>query len=377
MNQNPSEQIWTTVLGQLQTQMTQATFETWLKETHIVSLDENEMVIEAKSTFAKDWLENRLLTTIKRTVTTILGRPVKISFIAKSTGDEIISLPSNNGTVHQTDIEEEMPETTLKNEIDSQPDEEASDLDATFVEDTDFHTIKKEMGRWLTELQYDQLFWGAYLGGQAWLFYRHLLMHWVKDVRKKEMHHLNLNKPQNHWTSPFKLSYRKAVKWLGKSNQKIIPGGMYECHQSDAHHRILKQNIMACCGAYHLHDWQCQSDESGGRCHYWRPGLIHRLHDEHLLVMDISKTGRATVQIWRNLPLLTPYQVERLNSFLQDEHERWIMQYGHLYNLTFDRWLEFTRKSHIPLQPGYDEAKQLHGHPPENPLLKKSEAVGG
>jgi chromosomal replication initiator protein len=83
-----TEQVWQTVLGQLQLQMTRATFDTWLKDTHIVSKDNKDLVIGAKNSFAKDWLENRLYNTINRTVSNILGHPVDIKFIV-DTPDEV------------------------------------------------------------------------------------------------------------------------------------------------------------------------------------------------------------------------------------------------------------------------------------------------
>ena len=86
-----ADQIWQTVLGQLRLQMTQATFETWVKDTRIVSQNGENLVIGAKSAFAKDWLENRLFNTINRTVTNILGYPINLQFVVDS---------GNNSTQH-------------------------------------------------------------------------------------------------------------------------------------------------------------------------------------------------------------------------------------------------------------------------------------
>ena len=75
-----TDQVWQAALGQLQLQMTRATFDTWLKDTRIISQNNGNMVIGTKNAFAKDWLENRLLNTINRTVANVLGRPVDIQF---------------------------------------------------------------------------------------------------------------------------------------------------------------------------------------------------------------------------------------------------------------------------------------------------------
>lgn len=79
-----TDQVWQTTLSQLQLQMTRATFDTWVKDTHIVDHEDNILVIGTKNVFAKDWLENRLSNTISRTLANVLGRSVNIEFIVDS-----------------------------------------------------------------------------------------------------------------------------------------------------------------------------------------------------------------------------------------------------------------------------------------------------
>jgi chromosomal replication initiator protein len=76
-----TEQVWQTVLDQLQLQMTRATFDTWLKDTRLIRRNDKTIVIGTKNAFAKDWLENRLFNTINRTVTNTLGHAVEIQFV--------------------------------------------------------------------------------------------------------------------------------------------------------------------------------------------------------------------------------------------------------------------------------------------------------
>ena len=78
-----ANQVWQVALGQLQLQMTRATFDTWVKDTHIVSETDNTWVIGTKSAFAKDWLENRLLSTISRTLDSIVGHNIDIEFVVE------------------------------------------------------------------------------------------------------------------------------------------------------------------------------------------------------------------------------------------------------------------------------------------------------
>lgn len=72
--------VWQAALGELQLQMPRATFDTWLKGTHVIAYEDGLLVIGTQNTFAKDWLENRLEGTIKRTVTGVLGRSVELRF---------------------------------------------------------------------------------------------------------------------------------------------------------------------------------------------------------------------------------------------------------------------------------------------------------
>lgn len=87
------DQVWQAALGQLQLQMTRATFDTWVKNTHVVSQNHEIMVIGTKSAYAKDWLENRLIATIRRTVANILGRDINIQFVVDSLEEVEEALP--------------------------------------------------------------------------------------------------------------------------------------------------------------------------------------------------------------------------------------------------------------------------------------------
>ena len=74
-------QTWRRALGELQLQLTGATYDTWLRRTCLLSIQEDLYVIGVHNGYAKDWLENRLLSMVKRTLTGIVGRPVEIRFV--------------------------------------------------------------------------------------------------------------------------------------------------------------------------------------------------------------------------------------------------------------------------------------------------------
>jgi chromosomal replication initiator protein len=61
--------------------MTQATFETWLRDSKLMKYEDGTFVIAVKNGYAKDWLENRLLATIKRTLARLADRTVDVRFV--------------------------------------------------------------------------------------------------------------------------------------------------------------------------------------------------------------------------------------------------------------------------------------------------------
>ena len=73
--------VWSAALGELQLQMTQATFDTWLRDSRLMKYEDGTFVVGVKSGYAKDWLENRLLATIKRTVARLTSQAAEIRFI--------------------------------------------------------------------------------------------------------------------------------------------------------------------------------------------------------------------------------------------------------------------------------------------------------
>lgn len=83
------ETAWKASLGELEMQMTRATFNTWLLGTKALSCHEDEFVIGVRNDFAKDWLENRLYDVIVRTLSGVVGRRVKVRFVVWS--DELIA----------------------------------------------------------------------------------------------------------------------------------------------------------------------------------------------------------------------------------------------------------------------------------------------
>ena len=77
------EQAWQAALGELQLQLTKATFDTWVKNTYVIGCEDRTFLIGVHNAYAKDWLENRLLTTIKRTLIGVLSHTVDVKFLVR------------------------------------------------------------------------------------------------------------------------------------------------------------------------------------------------------------------------------------------------------------------------------------------------------
>ncbi|MEA3309921.1 MAG: chromosomal replication initiator protein DnaA [Chloroflexota bacterium] len=80
-NQEP-DRLWQAALGELELQMTKATFDTWLRGTECLGIEnENVLVIGVKNGYAVEWLENKLYAVIKRTLYRIAEEELEARFV--------------------------------------------------------------------------------------------------------------------------------------------------------------------------------------------------------------------------------------------------------------------------------------------------------
>jgi DNA-binding transcriptional ArsR family regulator len=81
---NEMHRLWARCLRDLQLQMTRATFDTWLRGSRVEEAGDGHLTIAVRSVYAVEWLQNRLLPVIQRTVTRHAGDVIKITFVAKT-----------------------------------------------------------------------------------------------------------------------------------------------------------------------------------------------------------------------------------------------------------------------------------------------------
>jgi len=82
-----AKQVWRAALGELQVSLSPANFETWLRDTELVDVDEQRFRIAVPNGFAKDWLESRYRSLISQTLARIVGYSVQVEFVIGSTPD--------------------------------------------------------------------------------------------------------------------------------------------------------------------------------------------------------------------------------------------------------------------------------------------------
>ena len=78
---NP-QRIWQATLGELELKMTRATFDTWLRDTHCLGIENDDtLVVGVKNGYAVEWLENRLYSVIQRTLNRITSQELIARFV--------------------------------------------------------------------------------------------------------------------------------------------------------------------------------------------------------------------------------------------------------------------------------------------------------
>ncbi len=73
-------QAWQATLGQLQMDMPKAAFDTWVRDAELIAYEDGAFTIGVKNAYARDWLDDRLSSTITKILTGIMNRSVAVRF---------------------------------------------------------------------------------------------------------------------------------------------------------------------------------------------------------------------------------------------------------------------------------------------------------
>lgn len=72
---------WSAALGQLQLEMPRASYDTWVRGAELISCEDGSYIVGVQNAYARDWLEDRLLSTAKNILAGIAGRTVALRFV--------------------------------------------------------------------------------------------------------------------------------------------------------------------------------------------------------------------------------------------------------------------------------------------------------
>ena len=75
------KQLWTAALGELQVGLPRATYDTWFKDTQVISEEDDVFLIGVPNAFAREWLENKFRQQVRATLQHLVGRTVDVRFV--------------------------------------------------------------------------------------------------------------------------------------------------------------------------------------------------------------------------------------------------------------------------------------------------------
>jgi len=282
------QQLWTTALGELELQMTRATFDTWLRDTQCIGRDEdNTLVITVKNGYAVEWLENRLYPVIERTLQRVTGNGTLARFVINEPkrARPTVTLPDIPATY---DLVAELADV-LRNVIDPATRKLLQERIAAIqgvpepeppTPPVDFDTYGKAGGGWYPISNYADAFWKPLLRERkAFLTYT--------TIRA-----LDKNAASSEWTQMKHVPIREIMQRVPCSRNTILGemrGGVY------------------------------------------RSGALDMLREAGLARLEVHGDDKHTtyhVSVVTKLPLLTAVQAQQLSDELQAQHRAFLVQHS-------------------------------------------------
>ncbi|MCQ3980171.1 MAG: hypothetical protein DPW09_42695 [Anaerolineae bacterium] len=345
-DEQTTAQIWAKTQLMLQRQLTRATYETLIQGTKLLPLLKGTYCIQVPTAMSRDWLEYRLKLMIMKALTSVVGHEVEIQFVLapEPTPGVDRDATSTSPLSEPLTVPAAIPPT-------------ASPC-ARFAQEIDFQSLWFEKGR---SSGYTQVPDYAF---QFWMLYLNQIKPKAFDLwcrilsdDKRNIHDPNFT----FWTPPKKYSLRALARVVGTTSVITVSGGPRSCWFNEQAKKVTGAPLPQCCGRYQPAKWHQTTNETI-RCLHWQTGLLEVLAQEGLIALDIIKpppgkprAHEIWLQVWRNIPVLTPFQVSQLNEIDQVRHAQWLERYGHYQNIDLARWEQLTdARSLIWLLPDYD-----------------------
>ncbi len=76
-----SQHAWQAALSQLQMEMPKASYDTWVRSTELVEYTGDTFTVGVQNAYARDWLENRLSSTVTRLLSGMMSKPQAVEFV--------------------------------------------------------------------------------------------------------------------------------------------------------------------------------------------------------------------------------------------------------------------------------------------------------
>jgi len=103
------KKIWQTTLGELEVTLSKANFTTWFKDTFILSIENNLVIIAVPNSFTEEWLKNKYHKKIQETLHKQIPNLKDINY--KITSREV---PQIEKIISQAPIENKIPDEPIK-----------------------------------------------------------------------------------------------------------------------------------------------------------------------------------------------------------------------------------------------------------------------
>src|SRR4030067_601136 len=87
-----AKRTWEAGLGQMQIEIPRAVFDTWVGDAELVSYEDGVFIVGVQNAFARDWVEDRLMSTAQRVLSGLSGRSAEVRFVVwqSDVPDEIV-----------------------------------------------------------------------------------------------------------------------------------------------------------------------------------------------------------------------------------------------------------------------------------------------
>ncbi len=119
------ETAWQATLSELALRFQASNYDTWIRDAKLMAYEDGEFIVGLPNAYARDWLDNRLRSTIKRTLRSIVKREVQIIFRVSTSpqhdADEFAQMPLYDLAYRDEKTDEESVQNGERDGVESDP----------------------------------------------------------------------------------------------------------------------------------------------------------------------------------------------------------------------------------------------------------------